>query len=45
VDGALIPGATGCVNPFFTIVALAERCMDALVPEVVDGGLKVLAAL
>jgi cholesterol oxidase len=28
VDGALIPGATGCVNPSLTIAALAERCMD-----------------
>jgi cholesterol oxidase len=45
VDGALIPGATGCVNPSFTIAALAERCMDALVPEVVDGRSKVLSAV
>ena len=44
VDGALIPGATGCTNPSFTIAALAERCMDALVPEVVDERSKVLAA-
>jgi cholesterol oxidase len=44
VDGALIPGATGCVNPSFTIAALAERCMDALVPEVVEGRSKVMAA-
>jgi hypothetical protein len=27
-----------------TIAALAERCMEALVPEVVDGRSKVLAA-
>src|ERR671912_2474180 len=44
LDGALIPGATGCVNPSFTIAALAERCMDALVPEVIDGRAKVSAA-
>jgi cholesterol oxidase len=44
VDGALIPGATGCVNPSFTIAALAERCMDALVPEVIDERSKVLTA-
>ncbi|HLP88117.1 MAG TPA: GMC oxidoreductase [Nostocaceae cyanobacterium] len=28
VDGSLIPGAVGCVNPSLTIAALAERCMD-----------------
>jgi cholesterol oxidase len=28
VDGALIPGATGCVNPSLTIAALAERSLD-----------------
>lgn len=45
VDGALIPGAAGCANPSFTIAALAERCMDALVPEVIDQRSKVLAAV
>ena len=44
VDGALIPGATGCANPSLTIAALAERCMDALVPEVIDGRSKALSA-
>ncbi|MFD1815182.1 GMC oxidoreductase [Rhodococcus gannanensis] len=28
VDGALIPGAVGLVNPSLTITAVAERCMD-----------------
>lgn len=28
VDGALIPGSVGAVNPSFTITALAERCLD-----------------
>ncbi len=28
VDGALIPGSTGCANPSLTIAALAERSMD-----------------
>ena len=44
MDGALIPGAAGCANPSFTIAALAERCMDALVPEVIDERSKVLTA-
>ena len=39
-----VAGATGCANPSFTIAALAERCMDALVPEVIDGRSKVLTA-
>jgi cholesterol oxidase len=30
VDGALIPGATGCVNPSLTIAALAERNMEQI---------------
>ncbi|GAB1542260.1 GMC oxidoreductase [Scytonema sp. NUACC21] len=34
VDGALIPGSTGCVNPALTIAALAERCMDKIVREI-----------
>ena len=33
VDGALIPGSTGCTNPSFTIAALAERCMDKIIAE------------
>lgn len=28
VDGALIPGSVGLVNPSLTITAVAERCMD-----------------
>ncbi|MGW9159345.1 GMC oxidoreductase [Microbacterium sp. NPDC055665] len=30
IDGAAIPGSTGTVNPSLTIVALAERAMDAI---------------
>jgi len=33
VDGALVPGSTGCTNPSFTIAALAERCMDRILAE------------
>lgn len=33
VDGALIPGATGCVPPSLTIAALAERCMERILAE------------
>ena len=33
VDGALCPGAVGCVNPALTITALAERCMDRIITE------------
>ncbi|MGL4306836.1 MAG: GMC oxidoreductase [Mycobacteriaceae bacterium] len=31
VDGALLPGAVGLVNPALTITAIAERCMDHFV--------------
>jgi cholesterol oxidase len=31
VDGALIPGSAGLVNPSFTIAALAERCLERIV--------------
>ncbi|MBD2208612.1 GMC family oxidoreductase [Calothrix sp. FACHB-156] len=31
VDGALIPGSTACTNPFLTISAIAERCMDKII--------------
>jgi cholesterol oxidase len=34
VDGALIPGSTGCVNPSLTIAALAERCMDSFLNRI-----------
>lgn len=30
VDGSLIPGSTGLVNPALTITAIAERCMDQI---------------
>src|SRR4030095_4871994 len=30
VDGALIPGSAGLVNPSFTIAALAERCLERI---------------
>lgn len=33
VDSALIPGATPAGNPFWTVAALAERCMDAIVAQ------------
>lgn len=33
VDSALIPGSTPAGNPFWTIAALAERCMDTIVAE------------
>lgn len=33
LDGALIPGSTGCTNPSLTIAALAERCMDKILAE------------
>lgn len=33
VDGALIPGSAGSVNPAFTIAAIAERCMDRIIAE------------
>jgi cholesterol oxidase len=31
IDGSLIPGSTGCVNPSLTIAANAERIMDRIV--------------
>ncbi|AFY88750.1 MULTISPECIES: GMC oxidoreductase [Chroococcidiopsis] len=34
VDGALIPGSTGCTNPAYTIAALAERCMDRIIADI-----------
>ncbi|MEU4693626.1 GMC oxidoreductase [Actinoplanes sp. NPDC023714] len=34
-DGALIPGSTGACNPSMTIAALAERNMDAVLPEII----------
>lgn len=34
VDGALIPGSTGCTNPSLTIAALAERCMDRIISDI-----------
>jgi cholesterol oxidase len=37
VDGALIEGSTGLANPSFTIAALAERCMERVIPRLHDG--------
>ncbi len=33
VDSALVPGSTPAGNPFWTIAALAERCLDGIVAE------------
>lgn len=33
LDGALIPGSAGAVNPALTIAALAERCIEQIVAE------------
>jgi len=33
VDGALIPGSTPGGNPFWTISAVAERCLDRIIEE------------
>jgi cholesterol oxidase len=33
VDGALIEGSTGLANPSLTVAALAERCMDRILPR------------
>lgn len=33
VDSALIPGSTPAGNPFWTIAAIAERCLDTIVRE------------
>lgn len=38
IDGALMPGSTGCANPSFTIAAIAERCMDRILAEDISGG-------
>jgi cholesterol oxidase len=34
IDGALIPGSTGCTPPSITIAALAERAMNSIIPEI-----------
>jgi cholesterol oxidase len=34
VDGALIPGSTGCTPPSLTIAALAERCMNRIIADI-----------
>jgi cholesterol oxidase len=36
VDGALVPGAAAVTNPTLLITALAERCMDHVVGDLVD---------
>lgn len=33
LDGALMPGSTGAVNPALTIAAVAEYCLDHIIPE------------
>jgi len=33
VDSSLIPGSTPASNPFWTISAIAERCMDTIIEE------------
>jgi len=37
VDGALMPGSSGCANPAITIAAFAERCMDRIIAEDISG--------
>lgn len=37
VDGAVIPGSTGVVNPALTIAALAERSMERIIAGILDG--------
>lgn len=36
VDGALVNGAAGTVNPAFTVAGLAERCMDRIIAKHFD---------
>jgi cholesterol oxidase len=33
VDGSLIPGVTPCANPFWTVSANAERCIETILRE------------
>jgi cholesterol oxidase len=33
VDGALLPGSSGCCNPSLTIAAVAERCIERILRE------------
>lgn len=33
VDGSLLPGSSTCVNPAFTIAAVAERCLEHILAE------------
>lgn len=37
LDGSLIPGSTGLVNPALTIAAIVERCLDTIVTQ--DAGI------
>lgn len=36
LDGSLIPGSTGLVNPALTIAAIVERCLDTILAEDLD---------
>jgi cholesterol oxidase len=36
VDGALVPGNTGCANPALTIAALAERNIERIIERDFD---------
>lgn len=33
IDGSLVPGSTPCSNPFWTISAIAERCIERILAE------------
>jgi cholesterol oxidase len=33
IDGSLIPGSTPCSNPFWTISANAERCIERIIAD------------
>jgi cholesterol oxidase len=37
VDGSLIQGFAGCVNPAWTIAAIAERCMEEIIATDIVG--------
>ncbi len=37
IDGSLVPGSTPCSNPFWTISAIAERCIERIIAEDLGG--------